>query len=174
MEHSLLVKNLEHFAQRANIQDSMILKKMSAFKCGTDEIAYVKGLKKWADKDIYGMAYVGKETSPVMTRMMAVAGACLRNFVDAKVMVLQELLSDIKEGHPPDVQVLLVPNFYIAREDGGKIGEWQIAELLGLLYSRMTKGYQTLLYVSDFASLRKTYGDPIANHLENNFRVIPA
>lgn len=174
VEHSLLVKNLEHFAHRANIQDSMILNKMSTFKCSSGEIDYVKKIKRMADQNFYGMIYHGKEITPVPTRMMAVAGACLRNFVDAKVIVLQELLSDIKEGHPPDVQVLLVPNFYVAREDGGKIGDWQIAELLGLLYSRMTKGYQTFLYVSDFASLRKTYGDPIANHLEKNFRSIPA
>lgn len=172
--HSRLVSNLDQYARRANILDSMILNKMSSFDCSDSEIKYMKAIKRQADKGVYGMTYLGKETSPVMTRMMAVAGACLRNFVDAKVVTLQELLSDIKEGHPPDVTVLLIPNFFINRADGGKIAEWHIAELLGLLYSRMTKGQQTFLYVSDLDALRKTYGDPIANHLQNNFRSVAA
>lgn len=172
--HSRLVKNIDQYARRANIQDSMILKRMSVFGCTKSEIDYTKTILKMADKNIYGMVYHGKETYPVMDRMMAVAGACLRNFVDAKVVTLQELLSDIKEGIPPDVTVLLVPNFFINRADGGKIAEWHIAELLGLLYSRMAKGQQTFLYVSDFDALRKTYGDPIANHLEKHFRSVLA
>lgn len=172
--HSRLVQNLDQYARRANILDSMILNKMSNFACSKSEIEYMKAIKRMADKGVHGMVYHGKETAPVMTRMMAVAGACLRNFIDAKVVTLQELISDIKEGNPPDVTVLLVPNFFITRADGGKIAEWHIAELLGLLYSRMTKGQQTFLYVSDFDALRKTYGDPIANHLEKNFRSIPA
>lgn len=172
--HSRLVQNLDQFARRANILDSMILNKMSTFACTKAEIDYMKSIKRMCDKGVYGMVYHGKETSPVTTRMMAVAGACLRNFVDAKVVTLQELLSDIKEGNPPDVSVLLIPNFFINRADGGKIAEWHIAELLGLLYSRMTKGQQTFLYVSDFDSLRKTYGDPMASHLQNHFRSISA
>ena len=106
--------------------------------------------------------------------MMGVAGACLRNFVEAKVMTIQELLSDLKAGDPPDVTVLLVPNFFIEKSEGGKIADWHIAELLGVLYARVAKGQQTFLYVSNFDSLRKTYGEPIALHLQNNLRAIAA
>jgi hypothetical protein len=173
-DHSRLVQNLEHYAQKANILDLMILNKMSFFACTEAEIDYTKAIKRMAAKGNYGLIYTGKETSPVITRMMAVAGACLRNFVDAKVVTLQELLSDIKEGNHPEARVLLIPNFFINRADGGKIAEWHIPELLHLLYSRMMKGQQTFLYVSDFDALRKNYGDPIANHLEKSFRSIPA
>jgi hypothetical protein len=174
VDHSLLVRNLEHYARKANILDSMILNKMSNFSCTPAEIDYVRMIKRLSDQGVFGMVYHGKETLPVTTRMMAIAGACLRNFVDAKVMVLQDLLSHLKEGNPPEERVLLIPNFFINRADGGKIAEWHIAELLGLLYSRMTKGQQTFLYVSDFESLQKTYGDPMALHLQNNFKAISA
>ncbi len=173
--HGRLLQNLDHFAQKANIQKHMITMKMSEFNCTKQEINYVKTIKRKSADGIYGLVYTGKEDgSSVITRMMAIAGACLRNFVDAKVMTIQELLSELKEGTPPEVSVLLVPNFFISRAEGGKIADWHIAELLGLLYSRMATGKQTLLYVSDFEALRKAYGDPMATHLEQHFRAIEA
>ncbi len=172
--HGRLVANLEGYARRANIMEPMILHKMSQFDCSKEEIQYVKTLRSAAQKGLYGLVYHGKETKPVMTRMMAVAGACLRNFLDAKVMTIQELLADIKAGEPPDATALLVPNFFIERAEGGRIADWHIAELLGVLYARMARGQQTFLYVSDFDALRKTYGDPIASHLQTHFRATAA
>ena len=172
--HGRLVSNLEGFARRANIMESMIMHKMSAFDCSKAEIDYVRAIRRKADENVYGLVYIGKETKPVLTRMMGVAGACLRNFVEAKVVTLQELLSDMKEGHPPEATVLLVPNFFVAKSEGGKIADWHIAELLGLLYARMVRGNQTFMYVSDMDALRKTYGDPIYQHLSNHFQGVQA
>lgn len=172
--HGRLVANLEQYARRANIQDAMILGKMSQFECTAEEINYVRSIRRMSSEGSYGLVYLGRETKPVMTRMMAVAGACLRNFIDAKVMVIQDLLAQLKDGNPPEATVLLVPNFFIARAEGGRIAEWNVAELLGLLYARMAQGKQTFLYVSDFDALRKTYGDPIAMHLQNSFRAVAA
>jgi len=172
--HSRLVANLDNYARRASIQPQMILNRMSSFDCTKTEIEYVKGIRRMAEKGVYGLVYSGKETKSVMVRMSGVAGACLRNFVDAKVVTLQEVLASMKEGSPSDATVLLIPNFFVAKSDGGKIADWHIAELLGLLYARMTKGQQTFLYVSDFDALRKTYGDPIAEHLKNHFRAVAA
>lgn len=172
--HSRLVQNMEHFARRANINETHVLYKMSKFSCTKPEIDYVKSLKRQVADGNYGLVYLGKETKPVLTRMMAVAGACLRNFVDAKVVVMQELLKDLKAGSPPDVSVLLIPNFFINRSEGGKIAEWDIPELLGLLYTRMAKGQQTFVYVSDFEALVKAYGEPMAMHLKHNLVGISA
>jgi hypothetical protein len=172
--HGRLVANLDCFARRANIMEQMVLHKMSEFSCTAIEIDYVKKIRRQPAMGNYGLIYTGKETKPVLTRMMAVAGACLRNFVEAKVVTLQELLSDMKEGSPPEATVLLVPNFFVAKSEGGKIADWHIAELLGLLYARMAAGKQTFLYVSDFQALQKTYGDPIAEHLKNHFKSVAA
>lgn len=173
--HSRLAQNLEQYARRANIYEAHVLHKMSKFSCSMPEISYVKSIRRQAEENgLCGLMYSGTENSPVLTRMMAVAGACLRNFVDAKVVSLQELLSDLKEGRPPDVSVLLVPNFFIAKENGGKIAEWHIAELLGLLYTRMAKKQQTFVYVSDFKALVKTYGEPMGLHLSQHFLEVAA
>jgi hypothetical protein len=173
--HSRLVQNMEQFARKANISESHVLYKMSQFSCTKPEIEYVKSIKRQEAEGNYGLVYLGKETKPVLTRMMAVAGACLRNFVDAKVSTIQEVFLDLKNGTPPDeVTVLLIPNFFMNRADGGKVAEWHIADLLGLLYTRMAKGKQTFVYVSDLTALAKAYGEPMATHLSNNFTAIDA
>lgn len=172
--HSRLAQNLDHFAQRAGIDDIYILRKMSQFQCTEAEIAYVRTIKRASANGVHGLVYSGKETRPTLTRMMGVTGACVRNFIDAKVITIQELLADMKAGDIPQATVLCVPNFFVAKENGGKIADWHIAELLGVLYARMAKAQQTLLYVSDAKALRTTYGDPIADHIKNNFAAIPA
>ena len=171
--HGRLLQNLGLYARRANIPETMILHKMSQFDCSSDEIDYVRAIKRQAAAGHYGLVYTG-DGSTVLTRMMGVAGACVRNFVDAKLMTIQELLAKIKEGDVPDASVLLVPNFFIAKSEGGHIAAWNIAELLGVLFARMAKGQQTFLYVSDFKALRMTYGEAIADHLENHFVKIDA
>ena len=172
--HSRLVANIDQFAQQAGITEDKIMYRMSRWGCTTAEIDYVRSIRRRASMGMYGLIYHGPETIPLTQRMSAVAGACLRNFVEAKVMVLHELLDCLKEGDNPDISVLLVPNFFIPRSDGGKIGDWQISELLGFLYSRMVKGQQTFLYVSSFDGLKKAYGEPMANHLKEHFATIAA
>ena len=172
--HSRLAQNLQYFADRANIADVYILDKMSKFGCNDADIGYVRAIKRMAANKIFGLIYYGKETVPVMPRMMGVAGACVRNFVDAKVMTVQHLLADLKVGNTPDTTVLCIPNFFIAKGEGGKIADWHVPELLGLLYARMARGQQTLMYDSEWQGLRNAYGDPLADHLKNQFKQIPA
>ena len=172
--HSRLVANLSAYVQRANIQVPYVLDKMSKFGCNADEIAYVRTISRAADEGRFGLVYHGKETQPVMPRMMAVAGACLRNFRDAKVMTVQALLADLKTGEIPEARVLLVPNFFIERVEGGRLAEWLIADLLGMLYGRLSRGQQTFLYISNFDALRKTYGIPLAAHIQAHFQATAA
>jgi hypothetical protein len=169
--HDRLVRNLPHYARRAGIPEIMILQKLSDFGCSPEEIDYARKIKQQASKGIYGLIYLGAETTPVMTRMCAVAGACVRNFIDAKVMILQELVAELLEGDTPEHSVLLIPNFYV---EGGKLKEWQLAQLLGLLYSRMAKSLQTFLYIHNWVDMKKAYGNSMALHLEKNLQSVAA
>jgi hypothetical protein len=172
--HSRLVMNLDAYASRASIPATMILHKMSEFGCSSDEIEYLKQIKRRADMGQFGLVYAGKSQGSIQTRMMGVAGACVRNFVDAKVMTLQEVLACLKVGDYPEATVLLISNFFVAKAEGGKIAEWQIADLIGLLYSRMAAKKQTFVYVSSLSELAAVYGDTVADHLKQNFKVIKA
>ena len=173
--HNRLVQDIDRIARKANIPESMVLMKMSSFGCSEEEIAYVRKLKAMSAQGVYGLIYKGKEGKySVLSRMMAVAGACLRNFVDARVMTLQDVFQATKDNAMPEPTVLLIPNFYASKSEGGHVPDWHLANLLGLLYSRQSKGLQTFLYVSDLKAMRSDYGDLITMHLSKNFKTVSA
>lgn len=65
----------------------------------------------------------------------------------------------------PSPTVLLIPDFY----DGGSVPEWKKTGLLSLLYKREQQGKRTILYVANTKGLRKEYGQPFMDHIEQKF-----
>jgi len=109
---------------------------------------------------LYGM----KPSISPLERFSAMAAACLRNYIAARVMTVQDVLEALGEGTMPQPTVLLIPNFYTGA-DGGKMAQWDIPALLGMLYSRQSAGLQTVVYVNDLAPMGKAYGIGCEQHL---------
>jgi len=171
--HDLLVANVERYARRANIPVSMVFTSMQQY-CTEPEIEYMKDLRRQGN---CGLIYSGEGKAgnqPVHDRMMSIAGACLRNFINAKVMTVQSVLKALKHDSMPEITVLLIPNFYHKTNNGGVIPTWEVSNLLGLLYSRQEADLKTFLYVQDLVSLRLDYGNVFESHLKNNFSFIEA
>jgi hypothetical protein len=164
--HSRLVQNLPHYCERAGVSDIHIASRMSQFGCSVDEIEYVKSIKRRPAVNQFGLVY-GDTTA--LTRMQAVAGACVRNFVDAKVMTLAQIFASIKEFGEPEATVLCIPDFYAGTH---KTPEWRVQELLGLLYARKARSQQTFVFVSNADDLRTAYGDPVADHVKKFFKSV--
>lgn len=132
---------------------------------------WFKGMKHGKE---CGVVYVGLENSkvPIEDRMLAMTGAFLRNYVNAKFMVVQDVLLQLKKGEMPECTVLLIPNFCLSKGDGGHIASWEVSSLLGLLYSRLGKGLKTVLYVSSMESLVAQYGKPFKSHIDSHYVIV--
>jgi hypothetical protein len=100
---------------------------------------------------------------------MAVAGACIRNFIDARVMTVQDCIKKTEKSEPPLCRVLCIPNFYVNSNDGGHIAKWNISGLYDLLLRRYTLELQTVVYVQDMKMLAQEYGNSMAEHLKKHF-----
>jgi hypothetical protein len=162
--HAPLLRDVEAVVRSANIPPSMLYRSMVGL-CSQSEIEYVKGLRRNADQGIYGLVLAGlKPSVSPLERFSAMAAACLRNYINAKVMTLQEVLEQLDEGTMPSPTVLLVPNFYVGL-DGGSLAKWVVPELLGMLYARQASGLQTVVYVQDLAAMGKAYGSACELHL---------
>ena len=105
---------------------------------------------------------------------MRMAAACLRNYISAKVMTVQEVISALKVDEIPSATVLFIPNFHFGQSNAGKVPQWQISLLLGILYQRQKEGLQTVTYVSDMDAMAQEYGPSIATHIADNFLQNPA
>jgi hypothetical protein len=175
VQHIQLLSDIAGYTRTAGIPESYVWTSATEY-CDEEELAYINTIKKSLhERDgALGMVYVGDvEGSPVNERMMAIAGVCLRNYINAKVMTLQAVLESLKaQTFPSNVSVLLIPNFFSSRADGGRIAEWEVANLLGLLYQRQQDGRHTVLHVSNLKELGDEYGKSFKKHLNTHFTIV--
>lgn len=166
--HARIVTDIERIAQTAKILPMYIAKRMSSCGCTEKEIDWLRDLKQHRDDGVTGMVYLGGCNS-VEDRMMAVAGACIRNYIDARMFTVQEVIEGLKDKSLPDCRVMLVPNFYLMHSEGGDLPSWQTSSLLGWLYSRYSSGNFTVLYVQSTDKLSQEYGVSFKDHIQKHY-----
>lgn len=167
-EHARLVMCLDQVAHQASIPGRFIYQHSMKDFCSATELDWVRTLKARSDDGKIGLVYLS-DAPKVDERMFAIAGACIRNYLDARVYTVQKLLSLLKDGDEPSCDVLLCPNFYLNREAGGHLPSWQVSGLLGMLYSRFSKDLATVIYVESMDGLGAEYGDAFKKHLLEHF-----
>ena len=167
--HEMLLDDIQGVLRQAGIQEKYVWTPIRDY-CEEDEVTYVATLND-PDAPAIGMVYIGNiNGASVNDRMMAIAGTCLRNYINAKVMTVQDVLLSLKtDSMPSNVSVLLIPNFFIGKKEGGTIANWEISALLGMLYKRQQEGKKTILYVSDENALEAEYGKPFIDHMDGKF-----
>jgi hypothetical protein len=167
--HERLLSDLPHWARQAGIPEKFVFSSVYEFCTDEEEIKYVSSLLDPESQPI-GMMYIGKVGgASINDRMMAIAGVCLRNYINAKVMTVQDVITNLREGDMPSPTVLLIPNFFLSSDNGGRIPEWLVSGLLGLLYKRQQEDKQTVLYISSIPELKSEYGPAFIEHINGKF-----
>lgn len=154
--HKPLISNIENVAKAANVPVSMIWTSAKDF-CLPEELNYITEVRRKSMTGVSGLMFTGESNSNIALRMRAMASFCLRNYIDAKVMPLHNVLLSLKKESLPSNTVLLIPDFFV---ENTKIADWQLSSLLGLLHSRQGGDLQTVLYIEDLDSMAVTYGAP--------------
>jgi hypothetical protein len=102
--------------------------------------------------------------------MMAIAAALLRNFIDARVVPLNTLLSSVDSGKPIDPTVLLIPNLFV-RGGGKTVPAWKMQQAYDLLLQRSVSGKLSVVYVESMDGLKEGFGMVFGQHLEGHYEV---
>lgn len=166
--HERLIQDLPQVVATAGVPASAVWMRLSTC-CSKVEMLWVKNMRSLDD---CGLLFVGNNFQvPVETKMVAITGVCLRNYTDARVMPVQDVVKRIKDDSMPTPTILLIPNFCLDKANGGDVPSWEISNLMGLLLSRMGKGLKTILYASSMAVLQKQYGDSFKALLETKFSI---
>lgn len=166
--HERLLANLTLFTHIANIQPKYIWSSLKDY-CKSNDLEWVKTIKL---QDTTGMYYSGKCHQPVEDVMSAIAGAMLRNYIDARMMTLQEVINHLKDNDMPAPTVLLIPNFYLSANNGGKVATWEVSDLLGMLLQRMSQNLKTIIYINDVKGMEKEYGSTFADHITKHYEAV--
>ena len=118
--HGRLVADMDSYARDARIQPHFIWTPLAEV-CGDAEVEYVRRFKFHRGEGVSGLCYVGdkKGNVDIESRMAAIAGALVRNFIRASVVTLAELFEEVEEEGLTDISCLLVPNFHVPKNAGG-------------------------------------------------------
>lgn len=168
VHHERLLADLPKVAEMAGIPPQFVWSKLSEY-CKGEDYQWVRHIRSLPSQ---GLCYTAKQAVPVEDKMMAITGALLRNYIDARVLSLQEVIARLKDGDMPSPTVLLIPNFCLDKSEGGDIPSWQVSSLLGLLITRMSQNLKTVLYVSSIATLEKSYGEVFKQHITTHFEMV--
>lgn len=163
--HSRLIQNLDEIALMAGIPKFM-LKTSAAEYCSEDELEWLKSFRKHRALGNVGWVYVGTHnTTPIELKFMAMAAALVRNFIDARVVPVSELIVE-QSMEAPNPSVLFVPNFYTVAE-GKPLASWQLQQLHSLLLRRFVAQKATVLYVQNLDKMETHYGEGIGQHVRH-------
>lgn len=168
--HERLVADRDKFTRDAGIQPHWLWTSM-VDTCSPDEIDYFKKFRfHQAKGTTHGLCYTRiTPNGDPEEHMQAMAGAFLRNFIRARVMTLSTVLTLLDEGDAPDATVLLIPNFFLSKAEGGGLPVWKVALLYDMLVKRANHGKQTVIYATSLADLGKEYGAAFRRIVEKRF-----
>jgi hypothetical protein len=135
-------------------------------------VEWIKNIMLHKEGGKAGLCLTGDSKIPATTRMMAMAAALLRNYIDARVVTLVSLLEEHAAGEVESPTVLLIPNLYIKYAGGKPNTNWQLQIIQDLLMRRMVEGKTTIIYVESMTHLREDFGASIVNFIEAHWTVL--
>lgn len=171
-DHKPLVSDLGIHAHHAGIQPHYIWTAMDGF-CNPAEILWIRKFHE-QEKDLI---LLGKNPIPASdVRMSAMAGALIRNYINAKVMTLNSFLDAVTAGNTPKQTCLFIPNFFIDKgalfASSNALPAWRLNLLFDGLMHRSMEGLKTIIYVTDMAAMQKDYGGALKRLLSETYELV--
>lgn len=164
--HARLLMDADALCEVANVPRAMLDKSATEF-CAQKEINWIKN---YHQRVVGGRSLLltgGHNMGPEV-KMMAIAAALMRNFIDARVVPLNTLLQAVDTGKAPDPTVLLIPNLFV-RGGGKTVPAWKMQQAYDLLLQRMVAGKLSVVYVEDMEALKTNFGSVFKQHLDSHY-----
>jgi hypothetical protein len=151
-KHERLIAGMDDVVYRSGVSRRFI-ESTAVDHCGKAELEW---LIHFHDQGLPGLKLLGPRS---IERCMALGGALIRNWIDARVRTLDQMLDD-----PADATVLICPNFYLAHA-GKSMPAWRTQKLYDLLITRFQADQPTVLWVESDLGL-KDYGQAMYDLLQ--------
>lgn len=167
--HMNLVETMEDVAETARVPEKFIFNTRMGDFCAEKELKWVSRYYSHRKDGCAGLAYTGN-SALLEDRMFSIAGAFLRNYIDARMFTIHEIIDRLRENSMGDYSVVLVPNFFMGTAK--KVPDWQISLVQSWLMGRYARSRILVLYVSNMEELAAVYGTQIRDHINKRFYVV--
>ena len=135
------------------------------------EERYARRYRYLPQDHIFGLVYPGFDWKPPMlSRMSAMAGLFLRNFIRVRLLTMTTLLEHLEDHYLDDFSVVLVPDFHAGMP--AQLPAWRVKAVHGWLIDRWSNDQQTVLGVADMSVMTKDYGRALSEHLQTYFGMV--
>ncbi len=169
--HMRLVADIERISNMAGIPKELIWTSSKKF-LSDSELEWIMKYEFHKKNLKAGLVITGGAGHAIEAKFMSMTGLLVRNFVDARMMIMQNVLDKLEKQKMSEPSVLLIPNFHIEKHAGGQLPAWKISNILGMLMHRHAAARMSILYVSDMDSLLADYGEVVYNHLVENYAIL--
>ena len=163
--HDRLVQDIDQVAAMSRVPASMI-RQSSVGVLSPALVKYIASFRKLRE---LGLAN-GYLTAPLKKTperiMMAMAAALIRNFIDARVFTLQNLIAADEDYLIPTA--IFVPNFQNTFV-GKPLASHQLQKLYSILLDRAVQDKVTVLYVENKARMMEQYGTAISDFVLSSY-----
>lgn len=168
-KHDILEDQIHFISDQTRIPERFIRHVAAKDYCTEEEMAWIRASKKNISDGSLGMILYGHQPK-IQNKLLAIGATLVRNYVDARVYSLSELLQllDARYVEPPDCTVLIVPDLCVSDY---VIPKGQVHKLTGYLYKRFAVQKAMIAYVDQIELVGATYGRAMLDHLLTNYPV---
>jgi hypothetical protein len=159
--HARLIADIDHICAIARVPRLYVETSMKQH-CDAAEVEYVVNFRLY--RASVGGLVISEKKNPD-TRIMAICGAFVRNFIDARVYSLTDILEAVQDKDVPEPTVMLIPNLYVP-----SLPKWKSSLLYDVLLRRLTSNLPTVVAVESMMDLRKDYGETFFQHLTSHYK----
>ncbi|ATS92329.1 hypothetical protein DLP05_053 [Stenotrophomonas phage vB_SmaS_DLP_5] len=167
VRHARLLAGIDQFAATAGIPPHFI-HKSTREHLSDKEIQWLRDYPEHK-QEAEGLLLTGIHDPDPATKMQSMTAAFLRNFIDARLMAVNQILDLIEQHSMPEPEVLLIPNLFQSAY-GKAFPAYKVQQLYDLLLGRVAKGKLTVVYVQNMDELEAEFGVLFRGHL-NTYEV---
>jgi len=165
-EHYRLVEDLDRVAADAGVLPGDVCSRLSE-RCHEVQVEFVREFRRWRG---VGLIYEGNWPD-LDLEARAMVGALVRNFIPARFVLAEDLVSRLFDGEEFDHDALFIPDF---AEQGARVTAARSQMVGGLIGKRLSGGLKTVLGAASMPVVQTGYGDSLRRTLERRFERVQA
>ena len=173
--HSKMVANLKKVAERAGIPQEAIYTSISEV-LSPHEIKQMKYQHTLFKHGLNGLVWVGSFDCSILEHFSSIVGMYIRNFHTAKLRMMHEVISSLKEGDYDYLKCkhLAIPDFYTTGTGKGrKLFDNDISMLMSFLYRRAVSNELTFIHIEDMEKFQQDFGKSFTKFIGSFQRIEP-
>lgn len=169
LTHDPLVAQLQFISEHSRVPEDYLKHVGAKEFCSDAEMDWLRNAKKYLHNNDMGMVFWGPQEFSILKKMLAIGATLVRNYIDARVYSLTELLDllDDRNAESPECTVIIIPDFCVADYD---IPKRLIHKLSGFLTSRFIEHKGMIAYIDSYEILERKYGSTLANYVKEHHK----